>query len=209
MKDSEQAGKVLIGYVVAEAGVSGRQVRESVRQELPDHMVPQVVVLIGEMPLTANGKLDRKMLKSMAEVEPEQVEAVKERAATAVEEIIAGIWQEVLKRESVGLTQNFFDLGGHSLLATQVIVRVRRAFNVEIGLKKLFEKATVEGLARVVEQMKRSGAGPSTSAIRRVPRLGIAAAAAQQECGKECLLSALHDSSQHNQLADPIVVKRG
>jgi len=179
VKEVAPASKRLVAYVVAEEGVTGRQVRECVRREIPEYMVPQVVVT-REMPLTANGKLDRKRLQSLPEAEPEQIAAVEERAATPVERIIAGIWQEVLQRESVGVTQDFFDLGGHSLLATQVIVRVRRAFDVEMPLSRLFEKATIEGLAQAVEQLKSSGTWSSMPTMRRLPRSGVAMAESQK-----------------------------
>jgi len=181
LKEGTPAGKRLVGYVVAETGVSGTQVKESVRRELPEYMVPNAIVVIDEMPLTANGKLDRQRLESLPEAEPELSASVQERAASAIEEIIAGIWKDVLKRSSVGLRQNFFDLGGHSLLATQVIVRVRRAFNLEIELRRLFEQATVEGLAQAVEQMQGNGRTARLSTIRKVPRLVAAAAQAQKE----------------------------
>jgi amino acid adenylation domain-containing protein len=180
VKEAPTGSKMLVGYIVAEEGVSGRHVRECVRRELPEYMAPQTVVVIEEMPMSANGKLDRKKLQSLREAERGKEVAVRERPATAAEEIIAGIWQEVLKRESVEVTQNFFDLGGHSLLATQVIVRVRKAFGVEIALSRLFEKATVEGLAQAVEQITSSGTGSSIPTIRRVPRLGLVAAKTQK-----------------------------
>ena len=189
VKEDSQGSKKLVGYVVAGEGVRGRQLRECLRRELPEYMVPETVAVIAEMPLTTNGKLDRKRLQSMPEAEPDQGTAVEERPATAAEQIIAGIWQEVLKRESVGVTQNFFDLGGHSLLATQVIVRVRKAFGIEIALNRLFEKATVKGLAQAVEQIKSGGTASSIPAIRKVPRLGGAAAQTQK------------DAKNHNQQA--------
>jgi amino acid adenylation domain-containing protein len=180
-KEGPAGGPHLVGYVVAETGVTDREIRESVRGELPEYMMPQAVVVIPEMPLTANGKLDRRRLKSLPDVEPGPAATEPERAQTAVEEIIAAIWKDVLKRSSVGLRQNFFDLGGHSLLATQVIVRVRKAFNLEIELRRLFEQATVEGLAQAVEQMLSRGTAACLSPIRKVPRLVAAAAQAHKK----------------------------
>jgi acyl carrier protein len=138
--------------------------------------------LMDEMPLTVNGKLDRQRLKCLPETVIEPTESEPERPASAIEEIIAGIWKDVLKRTSIGLRQNFFDLGGHSLLATQVIVRVRRAFNLEIELRWLFEQATVEGLAQAVEQMQGNGRTVRLSTIRKVPRMVAAAATARKVC---------------------------
>src|SRR5262249_51420590 len=97
-----------------------------------------------------SGKLDRRALPA-----PEMMTALSEgeAARTPIEEIIAGIWAEVLRLEKVGVDQNFFELGGHSLLATQVSSRVRTIFGIELPLRKLFEQPTVADLARSVEEM--------------------------------------------------------
>ena len=180
VKQAAAGGRQLVGYVVAEPGITGAAARESVRGELPEYMVPQAIVVIPEMPRTTNGKLDRQRLKCLPDAEPEPPTTEPERAATDVEEIIAGIWKDVLRRPCVGLKQNFFDLGGHSLLATQVIVRVRKAFNLEIELRQLFEQATVEGLAQAVEQLRCEGTAGHLSPIRKVPRLIAASAQAHK-----------------------------
>lgn len=167
------SGKRLVAYIVADEGVSGGQVRQALRQELPDYLTPQAIVPLGELPLTANGKLDRQRLMQMSEADHEPAAGFPERPATTAEEIIAGIWQDVLKKESVGLTENFFDLGGHSLLAMQVIVRVRRAFSVDMGFRSLFETPTIESFARAVEQAQGSGTRPDLRIIQKVPRLAL------------------------------------
>src|SRR4029077_10582712 len=97
------------------------------------------VVTLPKLPLTANGKIDRQALP-----EPEQVETKAYVAPkNQTEEAVAAIWAEVLRRERVSADDNFFDLGGHSLLATQVISRLRRALNIELPLRTLFEAPTV------------------------------------------------------------------
>ena len=98
------------------------------------------------MPVTVNGKIDRKRLPSMNDA-GRQLEREYLGARTAIEEILVGIFEEVLGLDRVGVRDNFFEIGGHSLLATQVISRVRSAFGVEIGVRSIFEKPTVEGLA--------------------------------------------------------------
>ena len=131
-REDGSGGKRLVGYV----GVKGKkeefnrnEVLESLRRELPEYMVPTVLVAVEEMPLTPNGKVDRKALLSM-EVEAWSEAGGREsrRAKDAEEEIVAGIMAGVLKRKEVGAEENFFTLGGHSLLATQVISRVRSVF---------------------------------------------------------------------------------
>src|SRR5262245_18291533 len=112
-------------------------------------MAPQRWVMVEELPLSVSGKIDRQRLPESG---PDG-ELQWEGEATATEEIMAGIWSEVLRREGVGRDENFFELGGHSLLATQVISRVRQVFGVEIGLRRLFEEPTVRGLSRSVAQL--------------------------------------------------------
>ena len=105
-------------------------------------MIPAAFVQLEALPLTANGKLDRRALPA-----PEATEQRRETewpvAITAVEEVLLGLWQEVLRVKAIGLGDNFFELGGHSLLATQLLSRVREAFGVEVALRKLFEEPTV------------------------------------------------------------------
>jgi len=120
------------------------------------------------LPLTENGKVDRKALPAPDGSRPE-LEKQYVAPRTAVEEVLAGIWSEVLGVERVGVADNFFELGGHSLLATQVISRVREAFRVELPLSELFERATVRELAIAVEAGLRGGEFEDEP-IRVVPR---------------------------------------
>jgi amino acid adenylation domain-containing protein len=167
----------LVGYVVLheEAAVTSRQLqaqlREHLRQQLPEHMIPGVFVQLDALPLTANGKLDRRALPA-PEAKQKDREAEWPLTATAVEEVLLGLWQEVLRVKAVGLGDNFFELGGHSLLATQLLSRVREAFGVEVALRKLFEEPTVAGLGAHVEQLLKQGAGVAAPPITRVLRAG-------------------------------------
>ena len=105
-------------------------------------MVPARFVLLSKLPLTTNGKVDRKRLPAPEAERPELGPKGMLLRGTAVEELVAGIWAEVLELERVGVNDNFFELGGHSLLATQVVSRLREAFRVEIPLRLLFETPT-------------------------------------------------------------------
>jgi acyl carrier protein len=116
-------------------------------------MVPSEFVFIDRLPLTQNGKLDRKSLPLPDHRRPE-LEQCFAAPRTPVEKLLADIWAEVLKVEKVGLHNNFFDLGGHSLLASQVMSRVRRAFQVNVPLRTLFEKPTLGELAAVIAGQK-------------------------------------------------------
>ncbi|MBV9773182.1 MAG: non-ribosomal peptide synthetase, partial [Gemmatimonadetes bacterium] len=115
-------------------------------ERVPEYMVPGAFVVLEQLPVTVNGKIDRRALPA-----PERREEGYVAPRTAMEEVVAGIWAEVLKVEQVGVTENFFELGGHSLLATQVVSRLREMLGVEVKLRAIFEKPTVEALARVVE----------------------------------------------------------
>jgi acyl carrier protein len=112
------------------------------------------------MPLTSNGKVDRKALPAPAYP---ITRADSGEPLMPVEEIIINIWAGLLKQERISVDDNFFDLGGHSLLATLLISKLRSVFDVELPLQTIFEAPTVKGLAAEVQQNKRigSGAGPA------------------------------------------------
>jgi hypothetical protein len=124
------------------------------KRRLPEYMVPGALVFMEQLPLTANGKLDRKALPA-----PETVESGAGYVAprTPVEEILCGIWQQVLRVPRVGVEDNFFELGAYSLLATQVISRVRDVLRRELPLRVLFEAPTVSGLAQQLQQLQQEG----------------------------------------------------
>jgi acyl carrier protein len=132
-------------------------------------MVPSYIVVMEELPLTANGKVDRRALPEPDRYhrEPEQ-EFVGPRNKT--EEIVAGIWSDVLGIERISVVRDFFELGGHSLLATQIISRVRDAFQTELPLSSIFESPTVAGLSQSVAEAKKQGLEVSASVIRALPR---------------------------------------
>src|SRR5207253_5931271 len=129
--------------------------REFLKQRLPDYMVPSAFVLLEELPLLPNGKLDRRALPR-PEVDRRGLESSFTTPRTPVEELLLSIWSDVLHLEQVGEQDNFFELGGHSLLATQVIARVREVFAVELPLRDLFEAPTVAGLAQRITQARRA-----------------------------------------------------
>jgi amino acid adenylation domain-containing protein len=142
------------------------------RQRLPDYMVPEACVVLGALPLTANGKVDRRALPPPEWRRDDGAPAFA-APRNPIEELVAGIWSEVLGIEPLGIHDRFFDLGGHSLLATQVISRVRRACAVEVPLRALFEAPGLEAFAARVEAARRSGEGGEDRAaapLRRVPR---------------------------------------
>ncbi|HEX7240625.1 MAG TPA: amino acid adenylation domain-containing protein, partial [Longimicrobiaceae bacterium] len=155
----------LVGYVTGTAG-SG-ELREDLRASLPEHMVPSALVVLEALPLTPSGKLDRRALPAPG-AGTSGVEYVAPRSPT--EEVLAGIYAEVLGTERVGTRDGFFELGGHSLLATRVVSRVRGALGVELPLRAVFEAPTGAGLAGRVEALAREGAGTQAPPLVPVPR---------------------------------------
>ncbi|HEU5179227.1 MAG TPA: amino acid adenylation domain-containing protein [Candidatus Polarisedimenticolia bacterium] len=154
------AGKRLAAYVVPHVGarITPTELRAHLSGALPEYMVPAALMLLEALPLTPNGKVDRQALPdpdwgaAAAYVVPR----------TPQEEVVCGLFAEVLGLSRVGATDNFFELGGHSLLATRVLSRVRRAFGVEMPLRTLFESPTPAGIAQAAA---RSGGAPAPPPI--------------------------------------------
>jgi amino acid adenylation domain-containing protein len=161
--------KRLVAYVVRVPGaaVDAGALRAHLGRIVPDYMVPSAFVLLETLPLTANGKLDRKALPA-----PEQRRDETGYLAprTPIEQVLAGIWSDLLQIEPVGIHDNFFELGGHSLLAMQIIARVRKAFEVELALRALFEAPTIAGLAERILAAMIEGAGPKVLPLVARPR---------------------------------------
>ncbi len=145
--------KRLVAYLVAkqQGQVSTTELRSWLQAKLPEYMMPSVFMQLEKFPLSPNGKVDRRVLSVPEGMRPE-VEADFVGPRNRSEEMIAGIWSEVLGVEQVGIHDNFFELGGHSLLATQVISRVREVFQVEVPLRRLFESPTIADLGRGVNE---------------------------------------------------------
>ncbi|WP_330113822.1 non-ribosomal peptide synthase/polyketide synthase [Streptomyces sp. MUM 178J] len=135
----------LVGYVVPGEGVvpDVEAVRRHVGSVLPEYMVPSVVMVLDEVPLTPNGKTDRKALP--APVVSSSV--VRREARSAQEDILCGLFAEVLGVARVGVDDGFFELGGHSLLVTRLVSRIRSVLGVEVGIRAVFEASTVAALA--------------------------------------------------------------
>jgi thioesterase domain-containing protein len=147
-REDQPGEKRLVTYVVKKTGVpwpNASGLEEYLKVSLPDYMVPSAYVQLDELPLNHNGKIDRKALPQPDRGTPEE-EYVGPRDPT--EETLCRLWQEVLRRERVGVHDNFFSMGGHSLLAVQIISRIKLAFAIEIPLSALFEGPTVARMAK-------------------------------------------------------------
>ncbi|HYG62622.1 MAG TPA: amino acid adenylation domain-containing protein, partial [Thermoanaerobaculia bacterium] len=155
VREDAPGDRRLVAYVTGDALVD--DLRPWLRERLPESMLPSAFVSLAALPLTPNGKVDRKALPAP---DRQRAEEAYVPPHTPVEEIVAGIWAEVLGLERVGAADHFFELGGHSLLATQVVSRLRRAFGVELPLRDLFEAPTLDDLAARIEVAARAGSRP-------------------------------------------------
>ena len=166
VREDAPGEKRLVAYVVG--GAEPEAMRAHLRRTLPEYMVPAAFVTMDSLPLTPNGKLDVKALPApdLAGAEDRYV-----APRTPAEEVLVGVWAEVLGLERVGTADNFFELGGHSLLAARVVSRVHAAFGVQLPLRALFEAPTVGGMADAVEALRRAGV-PAPAALVPVDRGG-------------------------------------
>jgi len=180
VQEDGAGGHRLAAFVVpAGAPLDAGTLREGLRAVLPEAMVPASLVRLSVLPTTPSGKLDRLALarRDLAPAaEPLAEELIGERPRTPVEEVLAGIWGELLQVERVGVHDDFFVLGGHSLLVIQALSRLRQALGVELPLPEFFRRPTVAELAAWIEA---EGAGPGERGrelppVRRVPRDGRA-----------------------------------
>lgn len=163
--------KRLVGYIVphTDQEIMVSDVRAFLQTRVPEYMVPSAFVVITELPLTSNGKLDRRALPLPDTARPTLEQAyVAPRNAT--EEHIGAIWREVLNIERVGIHDNFFELGGHSLMATQFMSRLRNDLQVVLPLRVLFESPTIAALGQKVDQNRQPAALNQTKSIARVSR---------------------------------------
>ncbi|MEL6562782.1 MAG: phosphopantetheine-binding protein, partial [Bacteroidota bacterium] len=143
----------LVAYVVTEESLDKGAIQVALQEHLPDYMVPQLWVELEEMPLTNNGKVDK---KALPEPDSEGL-STKEYVApgTAIEVQLAAIWQNLLGVEKVGIYDNFFELGGHSLLATRLVSTIRKELEVEIAIRDIFIQPTLKGLSNYLAQQEK------------------------------------------------------
>ncbi|WP_344174253.1 amino acid adenylation domain-containing protein, partial [Pilimelia columellifera] len=154
LREDQPGDRRLVGYVTAApaAEPAPAALREALARSLPEYMVPAAIVVVDRIPLTANGKVNRRALP-VPHYGPKQVDRA---PLTATEDILAGLFGEVLHLDRVGVHDDFFRLGGHSLLATRLVGRVRDTFGVELSIRQLFDTPTVAEVAAVVTQGDRA-----------------------------------------------------
>ncbi|AGS70772.1 hybrid non-ribosomal peptide synthetase/type I polyketide synthase [Streptomyces collinus] len=163
--EGERGGpRRLVGYAVSET--SEEELREALGRELPGYMVPARIVLLDELPLTGNGKVNRGLLPSPGETAPRPGAGLAPR--DAAERLLAGIWAEFFgpAGEEVDVTADFFDLGGDSLLAVRMMARVRQATGRSLPVATLLARPTVAALAEVLRERSGDDARPALVALR-------------------------------------------
>jgi amino acid adenylation domain-containing protein len=154
VRDDKTGDKRLVAYIVpqSEKTITINEIRQFLKAKLPGYMIPNAFVILDALPLTANGKIDRRALpppESSSETSDKYV-----APRNPIEDILVNVWSEVLKVEKVGINDNFFELGGHSLLATKLVAQIRDRLKVELPLRQLFNSATLAELAEGIEQLK-------------------------------------------------------
>jgi amino acid adenylation domain-containing protein len=183
----EGAEQKLSAYLVLQAGATSLgvgELRRYVRTKLPEHMVPATYCTIEKLPLLPSGKVNRAALAACGGVPlSDGEEWLAPRNETEVQ--LAGIWEELLKVQRVGVEQNFFELGGHSLLVLQMTARIRRLLEVDLPVRSVFENPTIAALAREVQQARALGLKARTPILQRRRE-------ERQEPGHEELLTQLH-----------------
>jgi len=159
--EDSTGGNRLAAYIVPKQGErpAHGELRDFLKKRLPDTMIPDAFIILDMLPLTPNGKIDRKALPE-PELEKSDPENAYQGPRTPIEELVAGIWCEVMGLKKVGIHDNFFAVGGHSLLASQVVSRLRKALQVDVPLRFLFESPTPAGLAMRITQGQAENADP-------------------------------------------------
>ena len=172
VREDAPGDRRLVAYVVVREAqaASAEALRACLKDRLPEYMLPEIVPLQA-FPLTPAGKVDRRALPAPKDVQREPDQAFV-APRTPFEQEVASVWAELLGRARLGVEAHFFDLGGHSLLATRVVARIRQQFGVELPVRALFEAPTVAAFAERMEAARRTGAGRSVPALRRLPRQG-------------------------------------
>ncbi|MEH2290128.1 amino acid adenylation domain-containing protein [Nostoc sp.] len=170
VREDSADSKNLVTYVVPqkEQTLVIPELRSFLESKLPNYMVPTAFIILEALPLTPNGKVDRKALPV-----PDITQVISSNIvppSTPIENLLAGIWSEILSIDKVGINNNFFELGGHSLIATRVMSQIRQVFQVELPLRYLFEKPTIVGLAKEIEKATKVNSAVESTNIEPIER---------------------------------------
>ncbi|GAA0710917.1 hypothetical protein GCM10009430_00020 [Aquimarina litoralis] len=141
--------KVIVAYIVSNNPIDKKSLRTILGKNLPDYMVPTHYIILDNIPLTSNGKINKKMLPKVTNDDLVKREYIKPK--TSIEEKLVEIWEDVLGVAPIGITDNFFELGGHSIKAIKVLSIIHEEFNAKINMKKIFSNPTIEFLSMEIE----------------------------------------------------------
>ncbi len=153
-RGDNSGSKYLCAYIVVEREQTVAELREYLLKELPEYMIPTYFIQLDKLPLTVNGKVDRKALP-----EPNGrivTGAEYEAPRNITEEKLIDIWREVLGVERIGINDNFFELGGHSLKATSLVAKIHKVLNIEVPLREIFKASTVKGVSEYIKSSEES-----------------------------------------------------
>ncbi|EJL20546.1 amino acid adenylation enzyme/thioester reductase family protein,thioester reductase-like protein [Brevibacillus sp. BC25] len=170
VREEKAGGKRLAAYLVATGDMpTAEELVLFLKESLPEYMIPAGFVWLESIPLTVNGKVDRRALPvpDWGQLSAERIYVA---PRTPTEELVANIWSQVLSVERIGSYDDFFELGGHSLLATQTISRLKEAFSVDLPLRALFEHSTVNRLSELIVSMNEDKSGLSSIPLVPVSR---------------------------------------
>ncbi|MCY9369690.1 lichenysin non-ribosomal peptide synthetase LicA [Bacillus haynesii] len=154
--DSGAGDQMISAYFTADQELSSEELRRHAAEGLPGYMIPSVFMQLQELPLTGNGKVDRRALPEPDVAQAAQKEYTAPRSRTEAQ--LADLWQEVLNVPKIGVHDNFFELGGHSLIGMTLIARIQQEMNVDLQLKDLFQVPTIESLAQAAAKAEKKSA---------------------------------------------------
>jgi amino acid adenylation domain-containing protein len=162
VREDQPGDRRLVAYLVTTTGVplNIAELRESLKQQLPDYMVPAAFMGVESIPLTTNGKADRSALPQPQPVNFGIDEANFVAAGNSIEEVLAGIWAEILQLDRVGVEDNFFDLGGNSLLGLRVISQIQERFELKVSVVRLYQYSTIRSMGQYLAKAISSGTAP-------------------------------------------------
>ena len=156
--------KVLVAYLVSTISIDKTELRDFLQERLPDYMIPSFYIALEAVPLTPNGKIDRKALPEIADGDIVRMEYIAPR--NELEKKLIAIWQEVLGVEKIGVKDNFFELGGHSLKVTKLLNHINKAFGVKITFNDLFSNMILEEQIKIISKTK-------NSAYNNIPQIPV------------------------------------
>lgn len=157
--------KYLCAYFVSDSDLKPSELKEHLQKDLPEYMIPTYFIRLEEVPLTSNGKIDRKSLPEPVQILNSRIES--DRPEDEIQERLISIWKDVLEIKKVGITDDFFELGGHSLKVTTLSSKIHKEFDVNIPLRDLFRHTTVKEHATLIQAEERSKYSEVKSAEKR------------------------------------------